>query len=171
MNLQHLSDVHTGRYAQWVQYDIQRTAIWKEWHIFYRKHAGNNTLVTMTSSHLITNRDLSLLGNVDADTLVYSRSQLIAILSCKYFCVYNDTVSAVRHFQGSITYFSCFLTKDRTEQSLLSSQLCLSLRSYFTNQDISGTYLCTDTDDTSLIQILQSVLADTRNVTGDLFRS
>ena len=77
----------------------------------------------------------------------------------------------MRHFQGSITYFSCFLTKDRTEQSLLSSQLCLSLRGYFTNQDVSGTYLCTDTDDTSLIQILQGVLADTRNVTGDLFRS
>ena len=34
MNLQDLSDIHTGRYAQWVQHDIQRPAIRQERHIF-----------------------------------------------------------------------------------------------------------------------------------------
>src|SRR5699024_7755554 len=38
MDFQHLSDVHTGRHAQRVQHDVQRTAIWQEWHIFYRKY-------------------------------------------------------------------------------------------------------------------------------------
>ena len=77
----------------------------------------------------------------------------------------------MRYFKGSITYLSCLLTKDGTKETLLSSKLCLSLRSNLTNKDITGTYLSTDTDDTTLIQILQSVIADTRNVTCDLFRS
>ena len=52
----------------------------------------------MTSCHLIADRDLTLLCNVDADTLVYARSQLIAVLSGKYFCVDDDAVSTVRYF-------------------------------------------------------------------------
>ena len=75
------------------------------------------------------------------------------------------------YFKGSITYLSCLLTKDGTKETLLSSKLCLSLRSNLTNKDITGTYLSTDTDDTTLIQIFQSVIADTRNITCDLFRS
>ena len=72
MDLKHLSDIHTGRYAQRIQHDIQRTAIWKEWHILYRKHTGNDTLVTMTSGHLVTNGNFSLLGNVDTHCLVHT---------------------------------------------------------------------------------------------------
>ena len=34
---------------------------------------GNDTLVTMTSGHFITNRDFSLLSNVNADRLVNTR--------------------------------------------------------------------------------------------------
>ena len=77
----------------------------------------------------------------------------------------------MRYLKGSITYLSCLLTEDSTQETLLSSKLSLSLRSNLTDKDITGTYLSTDTDDTTLIQILQSVIADTRNVTCDLFRS
>ena len=171
VNLKHLSDIHTGRYAQWVQHDIKWTTIWQEWHIFYRKYTGNNTLVTMTSSHLITNGDFSLLCNVNADCLVYSRRKFVAVFTGKYFGVHDDTILTVRYFQGSITYFSCFLAKDGTEQTLLCGQLSLSLRSYFSDQNITGTYLCTDADDSTLIQIFQSIITDTRNVFCDLFRS
>ena len=59
MNLQHLPDIHTGGHAQRVQHDIQRTSVRQERHILHRKHAGNNTLVTMASRHFITHRDLS----------------------------------------------------------------------------------------------------------------
>ena len=98
------------------------------------------------------------------------QAQLIAVLSCKYLGIYDNTIFTVRYFKGSITYLSCLLTKDGTKETLLSSKLCFSLRSNLTNKDITGTYLSTDTDDTTLIQILQSVIADTRNVTCDLFR-
>ena len=68
-------------------------------------------------------------------------------------------------------YRSRILTEDGTQQSLFRSQFGLSLRSNFTHQDITGTNLCTDTNDTSVIQILQCIITDTGYITGDLFRS
>ena len=61
----------------------------------------------------------------------------------------------MRYFKRSISYFTGFLTEDRTKQSFFSCKLCLSLRSNLTYQDISGTDFCSDTDDSSFIQILQ----------------
>ena len=98
MDLQHLSDIHTGRYAQRVQNDVERTSVRQKRHILYRKHAGNNTLVTMAACHLIAYGDLTLLSDIDADSLVHTGSQLIAVLSGKYLGIHNDAVSAVRHF-------------------------------------------------------------------------
>ena len=171
MDLQDLSDIHSGRYTQRIQHDIKGTSVRKEWHILNWKYTGNDTLVTMTTSHLITNGDLSLLCNINTYCLIYSRAQLIAVLSCKYLGIYDNTIFTVRYFKGSITYLSCLLTEDGTKETLLSSKLCLSLRSNLTNKDITGTYLSTDTDDTTLIQIFQSIITDTRNITCDLFRS
>ena len=70
MNLQHLSDIHTGRHAQRIQHDIQRTAVRQIRHILYRQHAGNHTLVTMTAGHLISYGNLSLLCYINADSLI-----------------------------------------------------------------------------------------------------
>ena len=39
MQLEHLSDVHSGRYAERVQYDIERTTVRKVRQILYRKYA------------------------------------------------------------------------------------------------------------------------------------
>ena len=125
----------------------------------------------MTACHLIADCNLSLLCNVDTNCLIYSRRQLIAVLAGKYLCIYNDTIFTVRYLQGSITHLTCFLTKDCSQQTLLCRQLSLTLRCNLADQDITGTYFCTDTDDTSLIQILQCIVADARNITGDLFRS
>ena len=99
MSLQDLSDVHTGRHTQRVQYDIQRTSIWKEWHIFYRKNSGDNTLVSVTTCHLIADRDLSLLCDIDANYLINTRSQLITILTVKYLCINNNTICTVWKLQ------------------------------------------------------------------------
>ena len=107
----------------------------------------------MTAGHLITDRDFSLLCNVNADCLVYTRRQLVSVFSGKYFGIYNDTVLTMRYLQGSITHFTCLLTKDCAEQTLLCGQLGFSLRSYFSDQNITGTYLCTDADDSTLVQV------------------
>ena len=73
MDFQDLSDIHTRRHTQRIQYDIQRTTVRQIRHILYRQYAGNNTLVTVTTSHLVTNGDLSLLCDIDANLLVYTR--------------------------------------------------------------------------------------------------
>ena len=84
MDLKYLTDVHTGRYAERVKNDVKRTTVRKERHILYRKYAGNYTLVTVTTGHLVTYGDLTFLSDVDSYGLVYARSKLIAIFSCKY---------------------------------------------------------------------------------------
>ena len=171
MNLKHLSDVHTGRYAERVKNDVKRTTIRKERHILYRKYTGNNTLVTVTAGHLITYGDLTFLSDVDSYGLVYARSKLIAVLSCEYLSVNDGAICAMRYFQRCVTNFSCLLTKDCTEKSLFCCQLSFTLRCYFTNQDVTGTNLSTDTDDSALVKVLQCIFTNARNISCDLFRS
>ena len=77
----------------------------------------------------------------------------------------------MRNLEGGVADLSCLLTEDGAQKPLLSSQLSLSLRSYLTNQDIAGTNLCTNTNDSSVVQIFQCIITDTRNVSGNLFRS
>ena len=142
MDLQDLTDVHTRRHTQRIQYDIQRTAIWQERHIFNRKDTGNHTLVTMTTGHLVTYRDLSLLCNVNSYGLIYTRCQLVTIFSCEDFCIYDNTIFTMRYFQGSITYFTCFFSEDCTQQTLICCQLCLALRCYFSFSAASSSGVC-----------------------------
>ncbi len=171
MDLQNLSDVHTGRYAQRVQNDIERTSVRQERHILDWKHAGYDTFVSVTSGHLVTDRNLSLLRNVDTNRLVHTGGQLIAVFSGEYPGIHNNTVLAVRNLQRGVTDFSCLFSENRTKQTLLGGQLGLSLRSYLSDEDISGTYLRTDADNAALIQILQRIIADTGNILCDLLRS
>ena len=170
MDLQHLSDVHTGRHAQRVQHDIKGTAIGQKRHILHRKHPGHNTLVSVTACHLIAHGDLSLLGNIDADSLIDSRRQLVTVLPGKYLGIHNDTIFPVGHFQRRIPHFPGLLTEDSSQKPFLRSQFRLALRRNFPHQDIPGSHLCSDADDASLIQIFQGILAYAGNIAGDLLR-
>ena len=171
MNLQHLSDIHTGRHTQGVQHNIQGTSVGKEGHILHRKHSGNHTLVSMTACHLIAHGNLSLLGNVNAHGLVHAGSQLVSVFSCKYLGIYHDAVFAVRHLQGSIPHLSGLLAEDRPQQTLLRCQFRLSLGGYFAHQDIAGSHLSADADDSSLIQIFQGIVTYAGHVPGNFLRS
>ena len=171
MGLLDLPDIHTGRHAQRIQHDIQRTSVRQVRHILHGQHAGNNTLVAVTAGHLVAHGDLSLLGNVDADGLIDPGSQLVAVLSGKYLRVDDDAVGAVRHLQGSVTDFAGLLTEDRAQQALLRGQLGLALRGDLADQDISRADFRADADDAALVQILQGVVADAGHVPGDLLRS
>ena len=77
----------------------------------------------------------------------------------------------MRYFQRSVADFTRFLTEDRSQQTLFRCQFCLSFRRYFSDQDISCADFCTDADDSSLIKIFQRIVADSRNISCDLFRS
>ena len=115
MDLQDLSDVHSGRYAQWVQYQIDRTAIRGERHIFDRHDAGAYALVAVTACHFIAFTDLTFLRDVDADELVHARCQLITVFTGEDLDIDDLAEFAVRHTQGGITDFSFFVTEDRTQ--------------------------------------------------------
>ena len=125
----------------------------------------------MTSCHFIADRDLSLLGDIDSYCLVHSRRQFISIISRKYLCIYDNTILSMGHLQGCIPYFARLLAEGCAKQPLFCSQFGLSLRSYLSYQDIAGTHLCADTDDSSLIQVLKGIIAHSRNIAGNLFWS
>src|SRR5664280_71230 len=59
-----LPEVHPRRNTQRVQNDINRCTIFKEGHIFSSYNPGNNTFISMTTGHLISNFNLTLLGYI-----------------------------------------------------------------------------------------------------------
>ena len=99
MDLKDLSDVHTARNAQRIQNDIKRAAVRQERHILDREDPGDNTLVSVTACHLVADRDLSLLGDIDTHRLVDAGCQLVAVLPGKYLRGHHDAVFTVRHLQ------------------------------------------------------------------------
>src|SRR5690349_7284722 len=67
-----LSEVHTGRYTQRVQYHIHRSSVFQERHIFRPYDLGDDTLVPVTSRHLITYLQLTLDSQVNFRQLQYT---------------------------------------------------------------------------------------------------
>ena len=139
----------------------------QERHILARHDAGNDTLVTMTTCHLIAFGDLTFLGNMYTNLLVYSRRQIIAVFTAEYLNADNLTSFTVRYTQGAVTYLTCFFTKDSTQQTFFSSQLGFAFRSNLTYQNIARTYFCTNADNATFVQILQSFVRYVRNLAGD----
>ena len=168
VNLEHLSDVHSGRYAQRIQHDVKRSTVRKERHILLAENSGNDTLVTVTARHLIADGDLSLLRDIYANLLVYSGGELIAVVAVEYLYVNNDTAYAVGNSQRVVAHFPCLLAEDRAEQSFLRVKFSFALGRNLTYQDIAGVYLSANTNDTALIKVLESLVGKIRDITGDL---
>ena len=105
MHFKDLSDIHTRRNAEGVQYDLQGSAVRKERHIRLWKHARNNALVTVASRHLVADLYLTLLRDIYAHELADSGGQLVLVLAGEDLDVYDDTAFAVGNFEGRIPYF------------------------------------------------------------------
>ena len=169
MVLQNLTDVHTRRYAQGVQHDMYRFTTWQEGHILTSHDTGNDTLVTMAACHLIAFRNLTFLSDMYTNLLIYSRRQIIAIVTAEHLNADNFTSLAMRNAQRAITNFTSLFTKDCTKQPFFSSQLSLTFRSYLTNQNVTRANFSADADNTALVQILQRILGYVRQLTGNFF--
>ena len=52
-----------------------------ERHVLDRENLGDDTLVAVTASKLVTFRDLALLGDVDHDALVDAGAKLVATVT------------------------------------------------------------------------------------------
>ena len=62
---EHLTDVHTRRYTEGVEDDVDGGTVGQERHIFLTDDLRDDTLVTVATCHLIADADLALLGDVD----------------------------------------------------------------------------------------------------------
>ena len=169
MDFQNLADIHSGRYAQGVQYQVHRTAIGSERHIFHRKDSGAYALVAVTAGHLVAFADLTFLGNVDTHQFVHAGSQFVAVFTGEYLHVHHLAEFAMGHAQGCITDFSFLVAEDGTQESFFRSQFGFALRCHLAYQDITGPYIGTYHDNPVFIQIFHSVFGNGRQLAGNFF--
>ena len=167
MHLKHLTDIHTGRYAEGVKNDIKRATVGQERHILLRKNAGNNALVTVTTGHLIADLNFSLLRDINTNNFVYAGAEFIAVCTGEHLNINNDAVFAVRNAHGGVSYLSCLFAEDCAKQSFLCGKLRFALGRYLADEDVTAVYLCANADNTVLIKILQSILAHIGNISCD----
>ncbi len=80
MGFENLTDVHTRWYAQRVQHDVDRRAMHVVRHVFDRHDHRDDTLVTVTTGHLVARLDTPLDRQVDLDDLQHARGQIVALL-------------------------------------------------------------------------------------------
>ena len=76
-SLEDLTEVHSRRHTEGVQTEINRRTICEEGHILLADDLRDDTLVTVTTCHLITDLDLTLLSDVDLSHLDDTRGQFI----------------------------------------------------------------------------------------------
>ena len=94
VNFQNLTDVHTGRYAQRVQYDVHRTTVRHVRHVFHRQNARYHTFVTVATRHFVTGLQTAFDGDKDFHHFLYARLQFVAL--GQFFLL--DFVQLVRFF-------------------------------------------------------------------------
>ena len=78
MHFENLTDVHPRRYAERVQDDIDRNTVLVIGHVFLRHDHRDNTLVTVTASHLVARLHATLDGKIDLDHFQHAMSQIVA---------------------------------------------------------------------------------------------
>ena len=74
----------------------------------------------------------------------------------------------MRQAQARVLNLARLLTEDRAEQALLCRQLGLALGRDLADEDVAGLDLGADVDDAVLVEVLEALLADVRDVARDL---
>src|SRR5690606_2855591 len=152
-----LSDVHTRRNTQGVEYYFKRGAVGQVRHILFGEYPRNDALVPVPSCHLVPDRYLSLLGYIDPYDLVYPCRQFVTLLSREHLDVDNDARFAVGDSQRCIPYFSCLFTEYRPEQPLFGGQFRLSLGSDLADQYIACPDLGAYPYDAPVVEVLARI--------------
>ena len=75
---------------------------------------------------------------------------------------------ARRHAQRRVAHVARLLAEDRAQQALLGRELGLALRRDLADQDVVGLDLGADAHDARLVEVLERLLADVRDVARDL---
>ena len=99
MRFQYLTNIHTARYAERIQNDIDGGTVFEIRHIFNRQYAGNNTLVTVTASHLVALGQFTLLCDSNPNQLIDASRQIAVFFTVEDFYIDDLAFFAVRQTQ------------------------------------------------------------------------
>jgi hypothetical protein len=168
VRLEDLPDVHPARDAQRVEDDVDRGPVRQERHVLGRQDLGDHALVAVTAGHLVADADLALLGDGDPDQAVDARLQVIIELATELADLDDLASLAVGQTERAVLHLTRLLTEDRPQEAFLGGQLGLALGRDLADQDVARTHLGTDVDDPLFIEVLERLLADIRDVAGDL---
>src|SRR4051794_36461289 len=168
VGLQDLADVHPARHAERVEDDVDGSAVLEERHVLDRQHLGDDALVAVPAGELVAVGDLALLRDVDADQLVDTWRQLVAVLAAEHADTDDLAALTVRHLQRGVANLARLLTEDRAEQPLFRRQLGLALGRDLADEDVARDDLGTDADDAALVEVGEDLLAHVGDVAGDL---
>src|SRR5262249_29293838 len=123
VRLEHLTDVHAARHAEWVEDDVDGGAVGHEGHVLRREDLGDHALVAVTAGELVALADLALLRDVDAHELVDARRQLVPLLTRELADVDDLAGLAVGDLERRVAHLARLLTEDRPQQPLLRREL------------------------------------------------
>jgi hypothetical protein len=85
--------------------------------------------------------------------------------------VHDDATDAGGHHEGGILHVCGLLAEDGAEQLLLRRQFGLGLRRDLADEDVARLDLGADADDAVVIEVLEGLFADVRDVARDFLRS
>src|SRR5690606_13562543 len=171
VRLEHLAHVHPGRDAERVEDDVDGGAVLEEGHLLDREDLGDHALVAVAAGQLVADRDLPLLADVHPHQLVHAGRQLVAVLPGEDLDVDDLALFAVGHLERGVAHLAGLLAEDGAEQALLGGELGLALGGDLADEHVAGADLGADPDDPALVEVLQDVLGEVRDVPGDLLRA
>ena len=87
----------------------------------------------------------------------------------KHLHVDHDTFDPVGDPQGRIFHVARLFAEDGPEQLLFRRELGLALRGYLAHEDVARLHGGADPDDTAVVEVLERLVADVRDVPGDFF--
>src|SRR6476619_2164638 len=168
VGLQDLADVQPARHAERVEDDVDGRAVRQERHVLGGQDLGDDALVAVAAGHLVADRDLALLGDRHADQPVDPGLEVVVELAPELADLDHLATLAVGQAQRAVLHLARLLTEDRPQESLLCRQLGLALGRDLADEDVAGADLGADVDDALLVEVLEGLLADVRDVARDL---
>ena len=104
-----------------------------------------------------------------ADSICLARSSFSTPLRREDLGVDDGAHHARGDAQRAVAHVAGLLAEDGAQQLLLGRELGLALRSDLADQHVAGLHLGADADDAALVEVLEGLLTDVRDVAGDLF--
>src|SRR3989449_373511 len=134
--------------------------------------ADRDRLLELLAGAAVAQVDLPVLGKPRELELFLdgAREQLVVVLAAEDRHVDDLPVLARREPERGVLYLARLLAEDRPKEPLFRGQLGLALGRDLADEDVLRPDLGADVDDPVLVEIGQGLLADVRDIAGDLFR-